>query len=106
MRIIHKGRGQVVIAEDRQFIDTTVQTPRGPGRRIDMTRFKSIPRRRDYQPIEKPASDYKPGTFLEIADDGCRFTLHDNLMCGAKANPGTAWCECHRQRVYEQRGKQ
>lgn len=105
MRLVHKGRGLVVVVEERPFIDSTVQTPRAPvGRRVDMSRLRSLPRRRDYVPDVVPTA-YQPGPFLQIAADGCRFTISDGVMCGAKALPGKAWCACHHRIVYDTRGR-
>ena len=105
MRLTHKGRGQVIAVEERPYIDATVQVPRvAVGRKLDLSRFKSLPRRRAYVPPAEPTA-YRPGPFLEIASDGCRFTISDNVMCGAKSIPGKAWCACHHKIVYDTRGR-
>lgn len=103
MRLVHTGGGRVVALEERPFIDSTIQVPRARQR---LAGVRVMSREPSLRPVRKIAANYQSGTLLEIADDGCRFTISDRVMCGAKAEPGTAWCSCHRQRVYEKRDAQ
>ncbi len=102
MRLIHQARGKVIAVEDRPFVDLTTHSPRA---RQKLAGIRVMNREPTLRLIKNTARNYLPGPFLEIADDGCRFTISEGVMCGAKANPGTAWCECHRKRVYEKRAK-
>lgn len=103
MRLVHKGGGHVVALEERPFIDSTVHVPRARQRLVGSHVMNREPTLR---PVRTTAANYRSGSLVEIADDGCRFTIADHVMCGAKADPGTAWCACHRQRVYEKRAAQ
>lgn len=40
------------------------------------------------------ATQYRPGPFLSLADDQCRWTVHGNTMCGAKVGRGS-YCDHH-----------
>lgn len=103
MRLVHRGGGQVIAVEERPFIDSTVTVPRTRQQIKRPAGVHVLNREPSLRPVRTVAAKYQSGSLTEIADDGCRFSIADHVMCGAKSVPGTAWCACHRARVYEGR---
>ncbi len=57
-------------------------------------RFTGLPSRLDgFRPVPAGGNGYKPGKLTDLGPDQCRFTLPNDLMCGAKAKG--SWCEEH-----------
>jgi hypothetical protein len=48
----------------------------------------------NFRPLALSGNGYRPGPFLELADDQCRYTLAGKTMCGARVERG-AWCGPH-----------
>lgn len=58
---------------------------------------------REWGPLPRVHTGYKPGRLIDLGLDQCRFTIRDRVMCGAKVHPGTSWCPECREKVYVMR---
>ena len=46
--------------------------------------------------VKEHGNGYRPGPFLHLANDQCKYTVTGTTMCGAKVGrPQGSWCDHH-----------
>lgn len=101
-QIIHDGKGQMRRVELPVFADATVEAPRTPLAQRGVAKFYAacdsvLARNKRF---EKAHTNYRPGKFIDLGHDQCRWTVSDETgtMCGAKTITGrnsSSYCADH-----------
>lgn len=94
-RIVHIGKGHVRIVPDAPrtvpFTDIPIVPQKLNGVAAFYARKTSYEREAIRASRRKP---YTPGPLLDLESDACRFTIHGQIMCGAKVHRKSC-CEAH-----------
>ncbi len=89
-RLMSFGKGFAFVNDGSRDAGALEILPKLPQR----SRQIKSERMENFRPLHEAGNGYRPGPFLELADDQCRYTLTGNVMCGARVERGS-WCGPH-----------
>lgn len=89
-RLMSFGKGFAFVNDGSRDAVAPEVMPRQPQR----SRLIKSERTANFRPLQEAGNGYRPGPFLELADDQCKYTIEGKTMCGARVERG-AWCGPH-----------